>query len=288
MYLNCHSYYSMRYGTMPVETLVEQAAGMAVPALALTDHGVMHGAVEFFRNCKKAGVKPIIGVEAYMTPYGRKMTDTDPNKNKVRHHLLLLAQNMTGYKNLIKICSDAQLQGFYYKPRIDADYLAAHAEGLICTTGCMAAEIPYLLNPEDGRPPHGQHHVPDLLQVAAAVDLRRFQQLVGVEHEHAALAGPAQEVAGAADSLAWRLQRMNEWRPQAEEGHWGLNDDGQSTFSATHEIFQWMLDPDGDPATGRAKQMAGHALGRADHELPGVVTEHRLDRHRFIKIIEWC
>ena len=79
--------------------------------------------------------------------------DTDPNKDKVRHHLLLLAQNMTGYKNLLKICSDAQLQGFYYRPRIDADYLAAHAEGLICTTGCMAAEIPYLLNPEDGRPP---------------------------------------------------------------------------------------------------------------------------------------
>ena len=99
---------------------------------------------------KKAGVKPIIGVEAYLTPYGRAMQDKDRHKDNKPHHLLLLAQNMTGYKNLLKICSDAQLHGFYYRPRIDADYLASHAEGLICTSGCMAAEIPALLNSEGG------------------------------------------------------------------------------------------------------------------------------------------
>lgn len=152
-HLHCHSEYSLLDGLGRTAHLAKEAARLGQPALALTDHGVMHGAIEFFRNCKKQGVKPIIGVEAYMTPHGRGMGDKDPHKDKVRHHLLLLAQNMTGYKNLLKICSDAQLNGFYYKPRIDADYLAAHAEGLICTTGCMAAEVPYLLNPEEGRPP---------------------------------------------------------------------------------------------------------------------------------------
>lgn len=152
-HLHCHSEYSLLDGLGRTKALAKEAARLGQPALALTDHGVMHGAVEFFRDCKKAGVKPIIGVEAYMTPLGRPMNGTDPVKDKTRHHLLLLAQNMTGYKNLLKICSDAQLNGFYYKPRIDADYLASHADGLICTSGCMAAEIPWLLNPEDGRAP---------------------------------------------------------------------------------------------------------------------------------------
>ena len=152
-HLHVHSEYSLLDGLGRTKDLAAEAARLGQPALALTDHGVMHGAIEFFRNCKKEGVKPIIGVEAYLTPYGRGMQDRDPNKDKFRHHLLLLAQNMTGYKNLLKICSSAQLNGYYYKPRIDADFLAAHADGLICTTGCMAAEIPWLLNPEEGRPP---------------------------------------------------------------------------------------------------------------------------------------
>ncbi len=152
-HLHVHSEYSLLDGLGRTAHLAKEAARLGQSALALTDHGVMHGAVEFFRNCKGAGVKPIIGVEAYMTPHGRAMQDKDPHKDKVRHHLLLLAQNMTGYKNLLKICSDAQLQGFYYKPRIDADYLAAHADGLICTTGCMAAEVPWLLNGSEGRVP---------------------------------------------------------------------------------------------------------------------------------------
>ena len=144
VHLHVHSEYSLLDGLSQTDELVKRAAEIGQPALALTDHGVMHGAVEFFRNAKKAGIKPIIGVEAYLTPFGKSMAE----KNKERHHLLLLAQNMTGYKNLLKIASDAQLNGYYYKPRIDADYLAAHSDGLICTTGCMAAEIPSLLNDE--------------------------------------------------------------------------------------------------------------------------------------------
>ena len=152
-HLHVHSEYSLLDGLGRTADLAKEAARLGQPALALTDHGVMHGAIEFFRNCKKNGVKPIIGVEAYMTPHGRSMSDRDSNKDKIRHHLLLLAQNMTGYKNLLKLCSEAQLEGYYYKPRVDADLLARYADGLICTTGCMAAEIPWLLNPEDGRPP---------------------------------------------------------------------------------------------------------------------------------------
>ncbi len=153
VHLHVHSEYSLLDGLGRTDQLAKEAARLGQPALALTDHGVMHGVIEFFRNCKKQNVKPIIGVEAYMTHYGRSMQGRDPQKDNVRHHLLLLAQNMTGYKNLLQICSDAQMQGYYYRPRIDADYLAAHADGLICTTGCMAAEIPWLLNSSENRAP---------------------------------------------------------------------------------------------------------------------------------------
>jgi DNA polymerase-3 subunit alpha len=153
VHLHVHSEYSLLDGLGRTDQMAKEAARLGQPALALTDHGVMHGVIEFFRNCKQHNVKPIIGVEAYLTHYGRSMQGRDPQKDSSRHHLLLLAQNMTGYKNLLQICSDAQMQGFYYRPRIDADYLAAHAEGLICTTGCMAAEIPWLLTGNEGRPP---------------------------------------------------------------------------------------------------------------------------------------
>jgi DNA polymerase III alpha subunit len=131
--------------------LAAEAARLGQPALGLTDHGVMHGAVEFFRSCKKVNIKPIIGVEAYMTPHGQSK---DPaKKHTKRHHLLLLAQNMTGYRNLLKLCTIAQLEGYYYKPRITTDDLAQYNEGLIVTTGCLAAEVPSLLSSDKGQIP---------------------------------------------------------------------------------------------------------------------------------------
>ncbi len=114
-----------------------------MPAVAITDHGTMFGVIDFYNAAKKADVKPIIGLEAYMAPRGMK--DKDSKLDRSASHLLLLAENETGYKNLLKIASAAQLEGFYYYPRIDHDFLAAHAEGLICTTGCMSAEIPRAL-----------------------------------------------------------------------------------------------------------------------------------------------
>lgn len=111
-----------------------------MPAVALTDHGTMFGVVEFYNAAKAAGVKPIIGLEAYLAARG--MQEREPHYDKQSSHLLLLAENDVGYRNLLKIASAAQLEGFYYHPRIDRQFLAAHSEGLICTSGCMSAEIP--------------------------------------------------------------------------------------------------------------------------------------------------
>lgn len=111
-----------------------------MPAIAITDHGTMFGVIDFYNAATKIGVKPIIGIEAYLAARG--MGDRDPRLDKKSSHLLLLAQNETGYKNLLKIASAAQLDGFYYYPRVDHDFLAQHAEGLICTSGCISAEIP--------------------------------------------------------------------------------------------------------------------------------------------------
>ena len=145
VHLHVHSEYSLLDGLGTTGALARRAAELGQPALALTDHGVMHGAIEFVRACRGAQVKPILGVEAYLTHFGRPKEGRDPELDKSRYHLLLLAENMTGYRNLLQICSASQLDGYYYRPRIDADYLASHSEGLICTSGCLAAELPSLL-----------------------------------------------------------------------------------------------------------------------------------------------
>jgi len=111
-----------------------------MPAVAITDHGTMFGVMDFYKAATAEGIKPIIGVEAYLS--ARTMKDRDSKLDRSSSHLLLLAENETGYKNLLKISSAAQLDGFYYYPRIDHDFLAAHSEGIICTSGCMSAEIP--------------------------------------------------------------------------------------------------------------------------------------------------
>mgnify|MGYP000983905203 CR=1 FL=1 len=143
VHLHCHSEYSLLDGFSNIKRMVKRAQELGMPALALTDHGTMHGTIEFFNQAVEQGVKPIVGLEAYLAPRG--MGDRDPKLDKRAFHLLLLAENQTGYQNLLKIASAAQLQGFYYNPRIDHDFLAAHSEGLICTSGCMSAEAPRAL-----------------------------------------------------------------------------------------------------------------------------------------------
>lgn len=145
VHLHVHSEFSLLDGLSRVKDLVSRAAELNMPALALTDHGTMHAAIEFYREAKKRNIKPIIGIESYLTAVGRGMTDRQPKVDDKRFHLLLLAENDTGYKNLLRIASASQLKGFYYKPRIDRDFLADHADGIISTSGCMAGEIPRLL-----------------------------------------------------------------------------------------------------------------------------------------------
>jgi len=146
VHLHVHSEYSLLDGFSDITKMVQRAKEMGMPALALTDHGTMFGVMEFYNATTKAGIKPIVGVEAYLAARG--MTDRDSQLDKKSSHLLLLAENKTGYQNLLQIASAAQLDGFYYFPRIDHEFLAQHSEGLICTSGCMSAEIPRMIQRE--------------------------------------------------------------------------------------------------------------------------------------------
>ncbi|MBE2222153.1 MAG: DNA polymerase III subunit alpha [Anaerolineae bacterium] len=140
VHLHVHSEFSLLDGLSRINDLVQRAVELNQPAVALTDHGAMYGTMPFYRAAKREGIKPIIGIETYLSMRG--MEDRDPKLDKNRFHMLLLAQNQTGYLNLLQVASSAQLEGYYYKPRIDRSFMAAHSEGVIATTGCMAGEIP--------------------------------------------------------------------------------------------------------------------------------------------------
>jgi DNA polymerase-3 subunit alpha len=140
VHLHVHTEYSLLDGLSRIPKLVERAKALDMPALAITDHGAMFGVIDFYRNCKKAGIKPIIGMESYLAR--RSRFDRDSKLDTKPYHMLLLARNQQGYQNLLKLASKAQLEGYYYRPRIDRELLAEHAEGLIATSGCLAAEIP--------------------------------------------------------------------------------------------------------------------------------------------------
>lgn len=146
VHLHVHSEYSLLDGFSLIDNLVARARDLGMDALALTDHGVMYGALDFYNACRKAGIKPIVGVEAYMAIGAHN--DRTP-RGKGYYHTLLLAQNETGYKNLVKLTTRAHLDGFYYKPRIDHDLLREHSEGLIVTSSCVSGEINRPLSQRD-------------------------------------------------------------------------------------------------------------------------------------------
>ena len=139
-HLHCHSHYSLLDGASSIDRLVERAKSLGMSALALTDHGNLHGALEFYQKAKKAGINPILGYEAYIAPGSRFERDAQSGK-EASYHLTLLAQNRTGFSNLVKMASSAYLEGFYFKPRIDRQLLEAHSEGLICLSGCVSGEF---------------------------------------------------------------------------------------------------------------------------------------------------
>ena len=129
VHLHNHTHHSLLDGMTKVRPLVERIKQMGMEAVAMTDHGTLSGTVEFYKACKEEGIKPIIGMEAYVA--ARKHTDKDPQKDKARYHLILLAMNNVGYENLMRLSTIANLHGMYYKPRIDRDLLEQYNEGLI-------------------------------------------------------------------------------------------------------------------------------------------------------------
>jgi DNA polymerase-3 subunit alpha len=138
VHLHNHTEYSLLDGASRIPALVRRAAELEMPAIGITDHGVMYGAIHFYKACKDAGIKPIIGCEVYVAPRSRLLregrVDRDPN------HLTLLAADHEGYVNLMRLCSIGQMEGMYYKPRIDKEVLAAHSKGLIALSGCLQGE----------------------------------------------------------------------------------------------------------------------------------------------------
>lgn len=140
VHLHCHTEYSLLDGAIRIEDLVNQARNLGMPAVGMTDHGVLYGMVNFYHRAKKAGIKPVIGCEVYLAPTSRFEKNT-----RERYHLVLLAKDNRGYHNLIKIVSRAWLEGFYYKPRADKDLLYEHREGLIALSACIQGEIPQLI-----------------------------------------------------------------------------------------------------------------------------------------------
>ncbi|MDX2137749.1 MAG: DNA polymerase III subunit alpha, partial [Chloroflexota bacterium] len=143
VHLHVHTEYSLLDGLSKIKKLVARAKELNMQALAITDHGTMFGVIDFYRACKGAGIKPILGVESYLAR--RTMRDRDSKLDSKPYHLLLLAENETGYKNLLQIASEAQLRGYYYKPRTDQDFLRDHSAGIITTTGCLAGYVPNLI-----------------------------------------------------------------------------------------------------------------------------------------------
>lgn len=140
VHLHCHSHFSLLDGAGSIDKLVGRAKERGMNGLALTDHGNLHGAFEFYRKAKEAEINPIIGYEAYIAPGSRFQKDSGRMKDSA-YHLTLLAKNRTGFKNLVKMASAAYLEGFYFKPRIDKDLLEAHNEGIVCLSGCVSGEL---------------------------------------------------------------------------------------------------------------------------------------------------
>src|SRR5580658_10157140 len=145
VHLHLHTEYSLLDGACRLDRLMEKAHALHFPALAITDHGVLYGAIDFYQQARDKGIKPIIGCEVYVAPGSRLEKKAGSGGRDAYHHLGLLAKDETGYKNLVRLATAAHLDGYYYKPCIDKELLAAHHEGLIALSGCLASEIPELI-----------------------------------------------------------------------------------------------------------------------------------------------
>lgn len=147
IHLHTHSHYSLLDGLSKTKDLIELAKKFKMPAMAITDHGNMYGAIEFYKLAKKEGIKPIIGVEAYMAE--RSRLDKEYGTDNKRYHLTLLAKNLEGYKNLIRLVTISNLEGYYYKPRMDKEILKKYSDGLICLSGCLGGQLSHAVVNKD-------------------------------------------------------------------------------------------------------------------------------------------
>src|SRR3989338_6565029 len=145
VHLHNHTQYSLLDGACFISDLVNKALEFKMPAVAMTDHGNMFGAIEFYETCMNKGIKPIIGSEIYIAPQSR-LDKTSNSIQESSYHLILLAKDEEGYKNLMKLVSIGYLEGFYYKPRIDKEVLTKYSRGLIGLSSCLKGEIAYLIN----------------------------------------------------------------------------------------------------------------------------------------------
>ena len=143
VHLHTHSHYSLLDGAGKIDQLIKRAKELGMESLALTDHGAMYGVIEFYEACHKAGIRPILGVEGYLA--ARTRFDKEPKIDQKSNHQILLAETFEGYQNLLALTSEANLNGFYYKPRFDLEYLANHSKGLIATSSCLAGKLPRAL-----------------------------------------------------------------------------------------------------------------------------------------------
>lgn len=166
VHLHTHTQYSLLDGCCRIPELVERVASAGSPALAMTDHGVLYGLVEFVQACRQHGIKPILGCEVYVAP--RRRTDRTPRLDENPYHLVLLAESETGYRNLLRLVSLASLEGFYYKPRVDKELLRLYHDGLIALSACLAGEVPRHLAAGDG--------------AGAEAVAREYAELFGSDH----------------------------------------------------------------------------------------------------------
>src|SRR5438105_3384737 len=140
VHLHCHSHYSLLDGASRIPELVARAKELGMNAIALTDHGNLYGAIEFYQECKAAGINPVIGYEAYIAP-GKRTEREARRRGEAGYHLTLLARDLQGFRNLVKMASVAFLEGYHYVPRIDKELLQAHHEGITCLSGCASGEF---------------------------------------------------------------------------------------------------------------------------------------------------
>jgi len=138
-HLHVHSEYSLLDGAARIKDLIAKAKELGMDSVAITDHGVMFGVIDFYREAKKAGIKPILGCEVYTA--ARRMEDKEVEKDKYQGHLVLLAENEEGYSNLMKIVSEGFVRGYYYKPRVDKTLLRQYSKGIIALSGCLAGDV---------------------------------------------------------------------------------------------------------------------------------------------------